>query len=293
LTKGKQNLDFLEFLDGLPYADESMNSIYIRDCYATIAEEILARNKNATITGTPGIGKSLFLFYLLFKLVQAKQRVIFHYSDDIIYYDAEQNVFEAVKAGNFKMIKGFYDTPVWCLFDGFNKKASHIDKYRYCKLVISTSPRRDLVNDAKKESETYYMPIWTMLELERIAPIYKDINDWRERTLLIGGIPRYVFEKKVNDFAERIKSAVKNSDLEKCLANIYLETVASSQITYVHLLIHMQSVEPYTRCTMQFASEFVEESLYQHHTVKSRYKMQSLLESCRDDFYLEEFSTIT
>ncbi len=45
----------------------SLNNLYIRECYRTIAESILEGNgsRKAIITGTPGIGKSLSLIYLL------------------------------------------------------------------------------------------------------------------------------------------------------------------------------------------------------------------------------------
>ena len=61
--------------------DTNLNQLFIRESYKTIASSILESNGShkAIITGTPGIGKSLFLFYLLWKLVKDGKRVLFIY----------------------------------------------------------------------------------------------------------------------------------------------------------------------------------------------------------------------
>jgi hypothetical protein len=72
-----------------------LNRLYIRECYRTIASSILEVNgiHKAIITGTPGIAKSLFLIYLLWKLVKEGKRVLFIYGSYNIYYDGKGGVF--------------------------------------------------------------------------------------------------------------------------------------------------------------------------------------------------------
>ncbi len=47
----------------------TLKALYVRDCYVTIASSLKPGINKALITGTPGIGKSLFFIYLLWKLV--------------------------------------------------------------------------------------------------------------------------------------------------------------------------------------------------------------------------------
>ena len=77
--------------------DTSLNSLYIRKCYRIIATKILGENSShkAIITGTPSIGKSLFLIYLLWNLVKEGKRVLFIYHPFNIYYDEEGGVFQS------------------------------------------------------------------------------------------------------------------------------------------------------------------------------------------------------
>jgi hypothetical protein len=53
----------------------TLNNLYIRESYRTIASSINPGINKAIITGTPGIGKSLFMIYLLWELVKAGKRV--------------------------------------------------------------------------------------------------------------------------------------------------------------------------------------------------------------------------
>ncbi|KAL3822180.1 LOW QUALITY PROTEIN: hypothetical protein ACHAXA_008196 [Cyclostephanos tholiformis] len=84
----------------------SLSCLYICKCYRTIAASIINCNGNgngngiqkAIITGTLGIGKLLFLIYLLWKLVKERKRVLFIYHPFNIYYDGNGGVvqFETV-----------------------------------------------------------------------------------------------------------------------------------------------------------------------------------------------------
>jgi putative protein kinase ArgK-like GTPase of G3E family len=66
--------------------ETKVKSLYIRECYQSIATSIFHHSASSklkdemnikiTITGTPGVGKSLFLFYLLHKLVTKGKRVL-------------------------------------------------------------------------------------------------------------------------------------------------------------------------------------------------------------------------
>jgi hypothetical protein len=81
----------LNVMDGFHL--DNLKDLYIRESYRTIASGINPGINKTIITGTPGIGKSLFLMYLLWKLVKEGKRVLFIYHPFNIYYDGQGGVF--------------------------------------------------------------------------------------------------------------------------------------------------------------------------------------------------------
>ena len=97
----------------------------------------------------------------------------------------------------------FWNDTLWCLFDAKCKKEVRLSEYAYdwCTFILSTPPRRDLVNDFKKAPwlKTLYMPIWTQDELGAIAHCFPEATDWRRRFRFLGGVPRLVLENTSED----------------------------------------------------------------------------------------------
>jgi hypothetical protein len=182
----------------------SLNKLYIRESYRTIASSIkpgINGVEKVIITGTPGIGKSLFLIYLLQKLVKEGKRVLIIYHPLNIYYDGTGGVFE-IKNGQFPYNgdDSFWNDSLWCLYDakGKNEAEVHELPYDFCNFILSTSPRREMVNDFKKPPvpQYFYMPPWTESELEAISSLFPHIatTEWHDRFEILGGIPRHIFE---------------------------------------------------------------------------------------------------
>jgi hypothetical protein len=284
LTKAVMKDHFLEFRNPIPVSRQA--SLFIRDCYVRLADEIIARNGHAILTGTPGTGKSLFSFYLLFRLVQMKQKVIFHNHNDIIYFDGNQNVFEVRKTEDFKLLGGwkFFDGNIWCLFETDFQQKSDLVKYpaEQCKIFVSTCPDKNIVFDLQQEegATTFYMPVWSKEEISMlVTEHYPKAFDWETRFLMIGGIPRYVLDKKNLDCFHTIKSSVGPFDLNRCLSCPNLDSDASS----IHLLVHMQSQPPFTEYGKIFATDFVEFWICKYYRYQARRDFRSLLIECYKD----------
>ncbi len=124
----------------------SLKRLYIRECYRTIASSILNQIgiNNAIITGTPGVGKSLFLIYLLWQLVKEGKRVLFVYHPFSIYYDGKGGVFKfASNRLPLENFESFWNDTLWCLFDAKFKNESNFGHLLVglSTFVVSTSPR--------------------------------------------------------------------------------------------------------------------------------------------------------
>ena len=99
--------DWLVFSHAIPQSTQSC--LYIRSSFKEIATDILRPPSGlpkAMITGTPGTGKSYFLIYLLWRLLEAKHRVLFIYHHMTIYYDGQGAIFR-YPVGSFHLIYPF------------------------------------------------------------------------------------------------------------------------------------------------------------------------------------------
>jgi hypothetical protein len=266
--------------------DTSLTRLYIRKSYRTIASSILEVKYKAIVTGTPGIGKSLFLIYLLWNLVKRGKRVLFIYHPFNIYYDEEGGVFRFASSRlPLDDDDSFWNETLWCLFDAKGKNEANLYEFptSLCKFILSTSPRREMVNDFKKPPvpDCFYMPIWTEAELEAIAPLFPNSSDeWHNRFTILGGIPRHVLEVTRHTPTEILKAACSVCTLDDCIQAVGIEFELTPKSKTVHSLIHVDSDHPYTKSSVRYASPTALNMIVHHWGAQARGKMRALLSAC-------------
>jgi Crinkler effector protein N-terminal domain len=271
---------WISFQENIP--STTLKNLYIRESFRTIASEISLgiTSKKAIITGTPGIGKSLFLIYLLFKFVKERKRVLIIYHPSNIYYDENGNVFE-FNHGDFPPTYdySFWNDSLWCLFASKFKDKTQLGALPIgrCMFILSTSPRREMLNDFRKppDPQVYYMPTWTKGELKMISPFFPNANKWRNRFKLLGGIPRHVFECTQQNPTEMLKAACMECSLDDCVQIVGLNSTITE-----NLLIHISSTPPYTNFSVNYASQTALDIIVQNKGVEAKRNMLSLLQSC-------------
>jgi len=75
--------------------------IYIRECYKAIYELIFRDKKyDVLLTGTPGIGKTFFGFYLIYRLLSEKTCKKFGYK-----FQKDLDCYYCYEDGSFKILK--------------------------------------------------------------------------------------------------------------------------------------------------------------------------------------------
>jgi len=285
ISKGIETDGWISFDDNIP--STSLKKLYIRESYRTIASSIINPGINKVIiTGTPGIGKSLLLIYLLWKLVKKGKRVLIIYHPSQIYFDGIGGIFE-ISTGNLprETNHAFWNESLWCLFDAKGKNDLHLNELPYssCTFILSMSPRRDLVNDFQKppEPQTFYLPIWKKEELEAIAPLYPNAAEWRTRFEILGGIPRYVLEATTTTPTELIENACNACSLDDCIPHIGLNSQISDKSSVIHRLIHIVSEHPYTSCSVTYASRTALDMIVRLKGIIANQKTRELLQAAQ------------
>lgn len=195
--------------------------IFIRESYRTLSSLIQPGLLNKVIiTGTPGIGKSLFLIYLLWKLVKEGKRKLFIYHPSNynnnsmiialwwlklcrwlkIYFDGQGGVF-LLDTIPTSIHQSFWNESLWCVFDAKYKTHDDLNKLpiELCTFVLSNSPQQRIVNISKNLPYLkYFICRFTKMELKAIAPLFPHVatKQLHKRLKILGGIPRTVLEKQ-------------------------------------------------------------------------------------------------
>ncbi|KAG2957620.1 hypothetical protein PC119_g27274 [Phytophthora cactorum] len=191
---------WLQFPALLPLTERQ--TLYIRSSYKSIAAQALSkvdpnRRKYAVITGTPGIGKSVFVYYAMWRLIKDKKRVLFITRQPPIYFDG--STIHECKQLPYSGNQQFWSPDLWCLVDSVDPTNVVGMPIERCSVLLASTPRRDCISEFKKLAPTpdvFYMPLWTKEELATIAPMYPHAAAvWENRFECLGGVPRLLFSR--------------------------------------------------------------------------------------------------
>ncbi|KAG3110618.1 hypothetical protein PI126_g24848, partial [Phytophthora idaei] len=69
----------------------------------------------AVVTGTPGVGKSVFVYYVMWRLIKDKKRVLFITRQPPIYFDG--TTIHECKQLPYSGNQQFWSPDLWCLVD--------------------------------------------------------------------------------------------------------------------------------------------------------------------------------
>ena len=196
---------FLHFLVRPSFFPALLKSLYIRKVYEDLFE-IIWKNQDKendeklirmAITGTPGIGKSIFLFYILWKLanMETRRTVILHRNMErgCIYVFQDSGCWETF---NYAEIASFLkDVNTWYLTDTLDPPPALVEAVT---ILVSSPARRHYSTFLKllPMPPLHYLPLWSLDELKLVASSYgRKPEIVEERFKKIGGIARFVLEE--------------------------------------------------------------------------------------------------
>jgi len=192
-------------------------SLVIRESYNSLYELICTNIKNpkvnqfvALVTGVPGIGKSMFIFYFIYRYLNNNdvhdKSFVIQYEHNIYYYfhsfNNENNEFKFT-------ISIFTSDPTFPLKDKVLivdfKHTSEPSRLAAATLIHS-SPNKERYKESMKVTNhfKYYLPTWSYKEIKLIDD---NENNWRENFRIFGGVPRSIFSVEFQkDLSEALKA---------------------------------------------------------------------------------------
>ena len=263
----KPERGFLKFDVRPEFIPEKLKDLYIRKAYEDLFQ-IICNNLNSdnetkerfhriAITGTPGTGKSVFLFYILWRLAnrETTKTVILHRNSDSGRIYVFQNDGSWMTR-NFDNVDRFLsDSTTWYLTDALLSPPGPLPAVT----ILVSSPSRMYYSTFLKYIPIpflHYLPTWSLEELKKTANSYSmEEKEIEKRFNMIGGVARYVLEDK-RPLEPTIDDAIGSLALSKLTSIALGETSKEHEIS--HRIIHFK-VEPphYSKCTLIMASDYV------------------------------------
>jgi hypothetical protein len=183
--------------------------VYVRECYRELYEAAvnslnpdLSEFSATLFTGVPGIGKSLFLVYFIYRFLNDERfpdkRFALEFDRGKYLYFEPTGVegefyFRTVDADKMKIC----DILLLCDMTAQEEPAS-----RFLWTFIFSSPSTARYKETIKNdpNEEFILPTWSALELRFVNG---NFNSWQEKFDKFGGVPRYVFGKKSDKRMEK------------------------------------------------------------------------------------------
>jgi len=283
---------FLQLAPGTYFLGSSINGscLLVRATYERMTGHMarLLGEEGVTklvITGSPGIGKSVFGWYLLWWVTQqahAPPAIVLDQGprDKVYCFLRDGPVLEAASLDSFHTYTS--DPLAWLIVDGHKPplKAS-------AKTILITSPDHDVWWHFHKErgATVRYMPAWDMAELEACRHhMYQGHISSQELQRLYsrwGGRPRYVLEKA--------KDVTAQASLEAALARTSMLSLvlnlggSGKDDKDSDRLLEIKVNQDFTGITYAFASPYVEgivlQKLMASHKLAMRIWCQTATES--------------
>ena len=249
------NYDFLapEHIDGI-YVRKAYEDLFALICKDLNPEDSQDRFHRFTVTGTPGIGRGIFLFYILWRLanMESTKTVIVHRASNrgCIYVFQHDGCWVAYK---YNRVDELLDDPTtWYLVDSYSDRPAEVEA-----ITIQMSPpatQDDMYFRYSATAHPYYLPVWSLEELKLAAPLFsKKLQAIEERYHLIGGNPRYVFDKPID--LELIKHMAAYLPSENFFKFAFEAESDNNDIG--HFIVHYLVDSTYSDYSLVFSSKYV------------------------------------
>ena len=255
------------------------SKIFIRSCYKELSALILGGASsdtfhNIVVTGTPGIGKSVFGFYLLYLLRCQGKTVVFELKGKWYRFSDAGVVQASLEAFNER---GYMDDPnSWYLSDPEDRPR----EYFQGTTVVLVSPKYERVKEFLKlaDAQQIFMPVWGLDELlkcQRAVFPHVPSTFVEEAFGVVGGVARAIFnELKYVQVKDGIEDAVNKLSLATLREEVSLLTSSGRLPTDItgDKLFHVfsDSSDGFKRYTVTFASNFTSELVIRKIAEKGR-----------------------
>jgi GTPase SAR1 family protein len=247
--------------------------ILIRDSYKELFEIVFKdRKRKIVISGTPGIGKTLFLIYCTHELVVNQRKTVYlTMKGSRFNYIISHDGYRRLGLESVEMPEGL----CWYYL------VDSVEPYLVtCSLtMLSVSPRMKFANEFRKAANIYYMPLWKWEEIQTLVnscrvKIDVSANVLRHRFEVLNGVPRKLFMTQHTP-EEMIELALAESKIESLMT---APETTDNKENVSHLLI-VRTTEDFIHFQAEYASRYVSERVFKAMKEIAKKQMYSFVRS--------------
>lgn len=243
---------------------ENKKSLYVRAAYSDIYDSILLSKKTRNVvTGVPGIGKSLFCLYFIWRYVAENTDALFlleFVKDEIQMFGPNYHQMCTRLQCNGVQIPYFVD------IDAMHEPAKNVGSFA----VVFSFPHPGRFKQWMKNPDLcdrYVLPTWTLPDLQQLRLVCFPLTSGETvnyRFRRVGGVPRLVLQGDDCCFEDCLENALARKGAgiaESFFVSGFGMTDEEMSYTLVH--IHPDQENYCTRAEhFTFASTFIWERLY-------------------------------
>ena len=276
--------------DVFPYPQDKIKKLYVRKCYQEVFDLLLDKISSGmesfAISGTPGIGKSLFFVYILYRLMKdfsAKalslkpNRIIYHTSTSRKCFTLSEKTVTAIPELDAELIVREQDTLY--IVDG-----QTIPMSSSCIVLFISSPRSAPYKEFVKQkmAKEWYLPVWTLEELSTCREhCYADLGleILNERFRIYGGVARFVFHSDYSVLVpKKMQSALSDTNAVRGVKYVGETTdIFPESHTLLQILVGDDEFgNSYQFTDLDIASKYVGEQLWQRYHAQMITNLQEM-----------------
>jgi hypothetical protein len=280
----------------------NLKIIYIRECYKQLASLIYDQKvDNFVITGTPGIGKTMFRNYMVFSIIENYSSKNVEQEFTIVLDKCPGSVFLNIFKAKID-INGAISWN-WCADNRENilrncKSYSNIwslldvsegdSKNRisgYGRTIMFTSPSESAYAEfAKENCVIYYMPTWDYEEVKKInEKLEIDVKTLEERWERYGGIPRVLFASDIVFLqykTDRINNAIDKLTDESHFKHIDTAT-ATKEVRHSLLYYEVEPESKFINAKLNWGSFYIKPLVGDKYAEKIESDMNNVIDTLR------------
>ncbi|EKX38912.1 hypothetical protein GUITHDRAFT_115015 [Guillardia theta CCMP2712] len=168
-------------------------------------EESIQRGHQVILTGTPGIGKSCFAYFLLVQLLRPGEQLVYQIGSEYWYFDGEAWSLIEDQSAARRFIRTFRH---WYICDLENQDAGNFVRSQFAKTILISAPKTEMFEDIlNRGAQRYLLPLWSDEEMSLFISMHGDRVDLEEAEQIIeewGNVPRYILVKPIPTLEESV-----------------------------------------------------------------------------------------
>mmetsp|Transcript_12456 Transcript_12456/g.37376 ORF Transcript_12456/g.37376 Transcript_12456/m.37376 type:complete len:698 (-) Transcript_12456:1189-3282(-) len=273
--------------EGVGWVTENARHMFVRPCWVKLYDVVMGKMESRAgtkgegiiLTGNPGIGKSWFLSYVLYRVASEMptRAVVFEsVAEEKLWVFGADGSVRQLDWEQRRHVEELNDASTIYLFDpaGHNTGQTR-EPYRCLAFtIIASSPNKNNYRDMLKHGgKILYMPPWSLAELRTAAPFVPkppSAQDVAERFAHHGGISRAVLSDDPELWDAQLQAAVESCNLGAVKRSLGHSDADESA---THKVVAYKVIEdghaPYTRVRVDFVSPHVGKLVFdQYHSAK-------------------------